>query len=129
MSSFFGVSYYPGDGKPITHRFSGAWSPDGDTVLSLSPPLGQHVQQAALGPCRSTPPLGWTASLSPQPWPLPPSQAVGTLSLAWRGLAGPRQRMSVIPPALCGYEPKQGLPAGSCPGSLEQPPNPPEDLR
>lgn len=45
MSSFFGVSYYPGDGKPITYRFSGTWSPDSDIILSLSPPLGQHVQQ------------------------------------------------------------------------------------
>lgn len=124
MSSFFGVSYYPGDGKPITHRFSGTWFSDGDTALSLSPPLGQHMQQAALVPRLSTPLSGWTASLSPQPRPLPPSEAVGTLSPTWRGLAGPRQRTRMIPAALCGYEPKEGQPAGSCPGSLEHCPHP-----
>lgn len=43
MSSFFGVSYYSGDEKPITHRFSGTWARDCTIVLYLSSPLGQHT--------------------------------------------------------------------------------------
>lgn len=40
----FLVSPYPGDGKP-THRFSGAWSPDSDTVPFPEPPLASMAAE------------------------------------------------------------------------------------
>lgn len=53
----------------------------------------------------------------------PAFSKVGTLSPVWCGLAwpGPGRGVNVTPPALCGYELGEGLPAGSCPWSLGHP--------
>lgn len=109
MSSFFGVSYFSGDEKPITHRFSGSWVQDCNIVLYLSSPLGQHT---------------WHPGA---PWLLSPSPSVQTAPLFLKAGTGTRTRSftSSVPGGGCSclfprghrlsmsqYPPHAGLPSG-----------------